>query len=89
MPTVPLVTQQATYICQNTNLRVFYTYGGKSTGNIDRETWEENLISYDVFVMTPAILELALAHGSVSMKQVIQISSIHTVTIICRMIVSM
>ncbi|KAI8901112.1 hypothetical protein BC833DRAFT_183137 [Globomyces pollinis-pini] len=70
VPTIPLVSQQATYITTHSNLKVGQYRGGNNNLSWTSEEWQAEMLDTDVFVMTPYILLNAMDHGSISMKNV-------------------
>jgi hypothetical protein len=46
VPTIPLVTQQSTYIIQNSNLKVYPIHGGLSMGSMDERKWSDKFFHF-------------------------------------------
>lgn len=62
VPTVVLVRQQANYLEIHTDLKVGQYWGDMGVDLWDREKWQKELNTHEVFVMTPQILLDNLRH---------------------------
>ncbi|TFK34860.1 hypothetical protein BDQ12DRAFT_688964 [Crucibulum laeve] len=70
VPKVTLVEQQATFIAQNTPLRVIKLHGALEVDLSDRTGWKRRFENHDVFVMTAQMLLNTLTHSLWSMDRV-------------------
>jgi endoribonuclease Dicer len=67
---VPLVTQQAKFIAENTPLRVRSFCGADNIDFWKEQKWKKELDKHDVLVMVHDVFKLALNHGYFSMEKV-------------------
>lgn len=77
VPTVALVSQQATYIRSNSNLKTSKLWGGCLTGNVQlliqiltADVWRKEVIDADVIVMTPELLRQAVVMKFIDMGDI-------------------
>lgn len=74
VPTIPLVSQQADYIEQNSPLKVKMFHGGTTSSCWDKQFWANEIQEYDVLVLTPAIFLYTLDKAYIRLSQVRKIS---------------
>ncbi len=70
VPTIPLVSQQASYLANNSGLKVGQLFGAMNTTAVDQEGWAKYCSEYNVIVCTPLILLNGMDRGFVSMDMV-------------------
>ena len=74
VPTVPLVNQQGTYICINSDLKTSQIWGNMRSSSSHRklngQSWAQEVAETDVIVMTAEIMRMALQNGYLEMKMV-------------------
>ncbi|KAJ3314988.1 hypothetical protein HDV04_004788 [Boothiomyces sp. JEL0838] len=70
VPTIPLVSQQADYIEQNSPLKVKMFHGGTTSSCWDKQFWANEIQEYNVLVLTPAIFLYTLDKAYIRLSQV-------------------
>ncbi|KAJ3323352.1 hypothetical protein HDV06_001872 [Boothiomyces sp. JEL0866] len=70
VPTIPLVSQQANYIEENSPLKVKQFHGGTTSSLWDKQYWANEIQEYDVLVITPAIFLYTLDKAHIRLTQI-------------------